>query len=437
MKRYMRFPVLVSCVLLSVFFIVTCGKKQTYTTVNIQEMEQLLQNVSAEFAKLRPQSIKPGEGYIKYDYLIPAGYYTQMWDWDGFFIGCHLAQRSTVEAKYLKWWVLNFVESIDEDGYVAGCITTIGPRPLFGKFAMKPFLSQGAYFASVKSGDFTWINPVWDGLVKGIKYREKTQFDEKYGLFYWDIAIQSGADNNVVLTNDENDRSAILACDASTFQLREYISMAKIAEKLGKSSDAAEYRKKAENLQAAILKHLWFPEDNSFFNIRRDTGEPIRRISYSNFVPLIQKLLPKEDGRKMIERYLWNHDYMLADYGLRSLSKQDPDYNNAAIIKPYSNWQGPVWIVANFLYHIALKNYGFDEETAQLARILGNLVLKDISVWGSMHENYHADTGASLAPTPEQSPGGVFTGFVGWNLTAENILEGVVKGNWMLLELEL
>ncbi len=32
---------------------------------------------------------------------------------------------------------------------------------------------------------------------------------------------------------------------------------------------------------------------------------------------------------------------MLAPYGLRSLSKQDPDYNNAAIIVPYSNWQGP------------------------------------------------------------------------------------------------
>ena len=400
-------------------------------------MKKLLHDVSVEFEQLRPQSIRPGEGYIKYDYLIPAGFYKQMWDWDGFFIGCHLAYRSKEEAKYLKLWVLNFLEAADDQGYVAACITTEGPQPLFGKFAMKPFLCQGAYFSSLKMEDFSWIEEVYQDMKKILSYQEKTQFDENYNLFFWDIAIQSGADNNPVLTNDENDRDAICAADVSTFQLREYIAMAKIAEKLGIQEDSNIFRSKAANLQAAILKHLWFSEDHSFFNIRRDTGKPINRVSYSNFIPLIQKMLPEEEGRNMIKNYLWNRDHMLAEYGLRSLSVQDPDYNNAAIIKPYSNWQGPVWPVANFLYHIALKNYGFDEEIKQLADTLGKLVLKDIKEWKSMHENYHADTGAPLAPTPEQSPGGVFTGFVGWNLTVENILQGVVKDEWMLLELNM
>ena len=67
-----------------------------------------------------------------------------MWDWDGFFIGCHLA--SIGKPEYLKYWVLNFVEAVDEEGYVAGCITCEGPRPLFGTFAMKPFLAQGLTF---------------------------------------------------------------------------------------------------------------------------------------------------------------------------------------------------------------------------------------------------------------------------------------------------
>ena len=38
---------------------------------------------------------------------------------------------------------------------------------------------------------------------KVITYREQTQFDPKYGLFFWENAISSGADNNVALTNDE------------------------------------------------------------------------------------------------------------------------------------------------------------------------------------------------------------------------------------------
>jgi alpha,alpha-trehalase len=135
----------------------------------------------------------------------------------------------------------------------------------------------------------------------------------------------------------------------------------------------------------------------------------------------------------MITKYLWNENYMLSPFGILSLSKQDSSYNNANIIKPYSNWQGPIWINANYLYFIALKNYGFDTEAVLLAYRLGKLVLQDIRTCGSMHENYDAETGAPLAPTAEQSPGGIFTGFVGWNMLAQNMLEGAVLNKWMLL----
>ena len=389
------------------------------------DLAQTLTQVSAAYAKLEPQSIRPAEGFIKYDYLIPAGYYKQMWDWDGFFIGSHLAQKG--KPQYLKWWVLDFAGAIDADGYVAGCITTKGPRPLMGKFAMKPFLAQGAVIASEGLGDYGWVKPIWESMRKVIAYRERTQFDAKYGLFFWENAISSGADNNVALTNDPNDKSAILATDISTFQLREYKAMAQLADNLGKSDEAAEYRKKAAELRAAMLKHMWFPQDAMFHNIRRDTGKPVKRISYSSFVPLIDDILPEKSAREMIQRYMLNKRVMLAPYGIRSLSKQDPDYNNAATIVPYSNWQGPIWINANYMNYIALKKYGFDKEAAELSGILGRMVLADIQKWGSMHEDYDAETGAGLAPTPEQSPNHVFAGFVGWNLLVQDMLQCEVK----------
>ncbi len=403
--------------------------------LNSSKARTLLRDLSAHFDRLRPQSIRPAEGSIKHDYLIPGGFYKQMWDWDGFFIGCHLASRGPDEAQYLKWWALNFIELIDEQGYVCGCITTKGPRLIFGKFAMKPFLCQGAYFASRALNDFSWIAPVYDGLKKVLAYREATQLDPAWNLFYWDNAIQSGADNNPALTNDEHDRCAVLATDLSTFQLREYLAMAAIAENLHRRDEAALYESTAQLLSDAIVKHMWFGEESSFFNIRRDTRQAVRRVSYSNFIPLIQKLVPPDEGRRMISTYLWNRDHMLAGHGLRSLSKQDPQYNNECMIIPYSNWQGPVWPVANFLYTIALKRYGFDEEAGQLAATIGELVLRDILSCGTMHENYHADTGVPLAPTAEQSEGGVFTGFVGWNLLVQNILEGVAENRWLMLEL--
>ncbi len=102
----------------------------------------LLHDLTADFNRLAPQTIRPADGYIKYPYLTPAGYYNQMWDWDGFFIGLHWANQDPANAKYLRDWVLSFAGSADADGYVAGCITPKGPRPLFGKFAMKPLATS-------------------------------------------------------------------------------------------------------------------------------------------------------------------------------------------------------------------------------------------------------------------------------------------------------
>src|ERR1700722_1911595 len=95
--------------------------------VTYPDSKQLLSEVSNAYAQLEPRSIRPAEGFIQYDYLIPSGYYKEMWDWDGFFIGCHLAHQSREKAKYLKWWVLDFAKAIDGDGFVVGCITTKGP----------------------------------------------------------------------------------------------------------------------------------------------------------------------------------------------------------------------------------------------------------------------------------------------------------------------
>jgi alpha,alpha-trehalase len=295
------------------------------------------------------------------------------------------------------------------------------------KFAMKPFLAQGAVIASEGLNNYDWVKPIWESMRKVIAYRERTQFDPKYGLFFWENAISSGADNNPALTNDEHDKSAILAADISAFQFREYKAMAALAAKLGKPDESLQYLQKAADLKTAMLKHMWFAQDAMVYNLRRDTGKAVKRVSYSNFVPLIDDILPEKGAKEMIRRYMLNKEVMLAPYGIRSLSKQDPDYNNAAIIIPYSNWQGPIWINANYMNFIALKRYGFDKEAAELSGILGRMVLADIAKWGSMHEDYNAETGEGLAPTPEQSENHVFSGFVGWNLLAQDMLQCEVK----------
>lgn len=412
------------------------NSKDIQSTIDVKALAEVLSNVQREFAIQSKKVIQPAEGYLKYPYLIPAGFYKQMWDWDGFFMGNFFASHNKPE--YLKYWALNLIEGIDDEGYVSGCATTKGPRPIFGKFSMKPFLSQGVYFAAEKMDDFSWVEEHYQALMKVLDYRDKTQLDSTYNLYYWDNAMQSGADNNPAMNYFwKEDFRSFLACDASTLQLREILAQAKIAEKLGRTDDAILLTQKAEDLKVAINKHLWCDQDKMYYNIDRETGNFYKRVSYSCFVPLIQKLPSMENGKAMIEKYLISADHMKAKYGYRSLSKQDPDYNNKNIIVPFSNWQGPVWPIANYIYSIGLKHYGFENEIAWQAETLGNLLLNDIEQWDSMHENYHADTGAPLAPSDDHvDEDGKFVGFVSWNLCVQNILEGVVDDNWMLMELK-
>jgi alpha,alpha-trehalase len=400
------------------------------------DSKTLLHELTADFERLAPQTIRPADGYIKHPYLIPAGYYNQMWDWDGFFIGLHWANQDPANAKYLRDWVLGFAGSADADGYVAGCITPKGPRPLFGKFAMKPFLAQGALVAARDLKDYEWIRPVWPAMKRVLEYRRRTQYDEKWKLWFWDNAMQSGADNNAALTNDEKDRSAILAVDASVYAMREYEAMAVLAEQLGDPTDAKTYRAEVLATRHAILRQFWSDRDVMFWNRRRDTGAVVHAVAWTNFLPLVDGLLPRDEGRRMISSYLLNPTQMRSEHGFRSLSHFDPAYNNEAIINPYSNWRGPIWINANFLDWIALRRYGFSDEARWLAVTLASDIHRDIQKWGSMHEDYDAETGDGLAPTVAQSPGGKFAGFVGWNLLAEDMLQcEVTQKHCMTLEM--
>ena len=390
-------------------------------SVTDEELQTVLTQLSDEFTRISPRVVRPAEGFLKYPYLIPAGFYQQMWDWDGYFMGTWFIGRGRPE--YMQYWALNFLEGMDENGYVAGCMTTEGPRVKRGTFFMKPFLSQGVLRASQAMGDFEWVRPYYERLCRVLTYRDATQRDKATGLYFWEMAFQSGADNNPSLNYFSDDRRSFLACDCSAMQLLEFRAQAEIANALGLKEEAKTWNARAEALAGAIQHLLWCAEDQCYYNVDRETGDFYRRVSYSSFWPLYAGLAPEADGQAMIRRYLLSGQHMRSPHGLRSLSASDPDYNNKNIILPFSNWQGPIWIPALVVYAGGMLNYGFKEELRPIAVQTARLLLKDLDTFDTMHENYHAETGEGLAPAPDYvDADGRFIGFISWNLCAESVL---------------
>ena len=84
-----------------------------------------------------------------------------------------------------------------------------------------------------------------------------------------------------------------------------------------------------------------------------------------------------------------------------------------------------------------MHRYGFDDAVRWLATATGSLMCKDLDSIGTMHETYNAETGEPLAPSnfKYRNADGSPQGFVSWNLTMENILEGVLFNRWMTLEI--
>jgi alpha,alpha-trehalase len=388
----------------------------------------------AHLDRLRPSVIKPANGHIKYPYCIPGGFYDQQWDWDGFFIASHLAARDSPQAQYLKFWSLNILSSVRPDGEVPACMKPDGAKVVHPSLILKPFLAQGAELGARLLGDYSWIEENYDVIVRIATRRESTHFIREYGLHAWDDAMQSGADNNPAVGNDPKSAKAVLACDVNAFLHREYLALSRLAEGLGRRDDQIRFAETADAVRVAMDRHLWDAESESYWNLDANSGQWRERVSFSNFVPLWAGMVPVNRAKAMIRRYLWNEEHLLTPHGLRSLSRSDPEYNNSNIIIPYSNWQGPVWPIANYFFFVALMNYGFRKEARDLVERLTRLYLRDIEFCGSLHENYHAETGAPLAPTALQSKHGQEGGFLGWNLLIQDMIE-MLEGRPNLLAL--
>lgn len=141
------------------------------------------------------------------------------------------------------------------------------------------------------------------------------------------------------------------------------------------------------------------------------------RISASCFIPLFADIASLENAGALIKKYLLSPSYMWSKFGVRTLSANDSEYNNRNIVKPFSNWQGPIWPLFSYICMQGLLRYGFQKEAIELAQKTTKLILDDISATGGMHENYHADTGQPLAAQNK----------VSWNLLTGNMLSEALE----------
>lgn len=203
-------------------------------------------------------------------------------------------------------------------------------------------------------------------------------------------AWESGLDNSPMydgIPYDEQ-RHIMLLADVGLCSL--YVmdceALAEIAGLLCNVVEEKELRARAAAFRAGLAR-LWDEEAGIFCNKRLDTGELSRRLSPTNFYPLLAGAATQEQAERMIANHFYNPDEFWGEWMLPTAARNDP----AFIEQNY--WRGRIWGPTNFLVYLGLRKYDLPQARRDLVEKSRELFLKNWREHRYVAENYNAITG--------------------------------------------
>ena len=329
--------------------------------------------------------VRKPNGWLHHEYLVPGADYNQLFDWDTYFMG--VAMSYVHREKSLAGSVEDFLHFTNQHWAYRGYT----PRAATGRHLWaipemcKPFLAQMALRATLTLHSVAWLKPYYARLADTLWYWRHAR-RARDGLFTWFDGVESGCDNSPAVINIPADRTE--GVDLACYIYREYLAMADLASLLGKHGDVHRYLFLAARLKALIRSRLWDAKAGTFYNRNSRTGAFMRVPEWTNLVPLWAHVASTRQARIMIKRYVLNPQEFWTPFGIRSLAPSSAVYHPI-----HGYWQGPIWIVGNYMVMHGLMNYGYDLPARTLAFETASTLLHDINTTGGMHETYNPLTG--------------------------------------------
>lgn len=396
--------------------------------------------------------LKPPAKNLKYPFLVPGtGYMSELWSWDAYWealsikrafelFGEEEMERAGISKKtaveHIRGSVLDFLDAQEEDGFTPTMVSSEG---LFEGFFHNehekgtpmnqclPFLCQFALLAGDFSGNYDFDT---EKLVKYMRYFEARQYDEKSGLFFWQDDIMVGIDNNptVFYRPQRSGADIFLNC----FVYLEYVALSELLKK-ARDRRSAETAEKAEKLRTAINKEMWderdgiyYSQDIGFYKTERIVKGvvlhsglaphwntiPLKIRFWGCFLPMYAGICDGERAERMC-LHLTENDDLFAEYGIRTLAKNEKMYSLVKSQGNPSNWLGAIWTVANYCVYKGLVRYQKDGLAEKLRKATLGLLNKALKEHGDFFESYHPDTGEPF----------MNKGFLSFNLLGTDMLK--------------
>lgn len=295
-----------------------------------------------------------------------------IWSWDNCFTSIALAKKHP-QLAYNQYKI--FMDYQDESGaypdfvndkYVSyNCVKppifAWGYRQMIEEnqvFQEEPYFTEA--YESFKKNTFFWLN-----------HRVHPQTN----MLYYTHGNDSGWDNSSVF----KEGLPVSSPDLVAFMVRQLDVMADFAMDLGKKSEAADFKKKADFYYNELITRYYDGEQFRAFDAITAEAMP-HKTSALLFLPLIVSYRMEEDLldhliQQLIERFE-------SDFGIMT---EEPI---SEFFKEDGYWLGPIWAPESYMFIEALAVAGEQDIVQRLARKFA-----DLTLIGGMAENFNPYTG--------------------------------------------
>ncbi len=241
-----------------------------------------------------------------------------------------------------------------------------------------------------------------------VRWLEKNRDDDSDRLFEWGPygLIENVRDwYNVIfqvseerqLDVDKEDISDELEdLDLSLMVVNEMHYLEKMARELGKTQEANQWKKQASHIADLINETMWSEEDQFYYHIDKQTHEfqfktrNLKRKEIIGFLSLWAEVAPKDRAEVLVNKHLTDTSTFWRKYGVPTLSASDPHYS--AYVDQCCKWNGPVWLLWDYMVMDGLMNYGYNKEAITLADKMTKAVVtqlrKNHNFWESFSPDY-------------------------------------------------
>lgn len=264
------------------------------------------------------------------------------------------------------------------------------------------------------SKDKSFLRDAYESGVKYTNWLIRNRDTDHDGTFEWgpygiienvrdwyNAVFQVSAER--YLDVDKEDISDELEClDLTLMVVKEMRSLSVMAGELGREKDSREWSAKADTVSRLVNERMWDPETGFYYSVNKNDHSfrfmtrDLRRQEIIAFLALWAEAAPGDRAEILLKK-LTDPGKFWRKYGVPTLAADDPWYT------PYVDycckWNGPVWLLWNYMVFDGLRNYGYDDAARELAGKMLLCVKTQLAVNHNYWESYSPDNDVLDSPS--------------------------------------